>query len=151
MDAEFDMLIEKHKSKVGNAAKHVSSSSMNLCICVRKRPLFDKEYNAGEIDCVTAANPKVVVHECKFKVDGITKFIEDTEFKFDNTFHESEGAEDVYEFQIKNLIPTIFRNGVVTCFAYGQTGSGKTFTVSATTKLAIKDMYSAAQKLNAGA
>ena len=30
---------------------------------------------------------------------------------------------------------------MVTCFAYGQTGSGKTYTVSATTKLAISDMF----------
>lgn len=71
---------------------------MKLCVCVRKRPLFDKEFQAGEIDCVTAANPKVVVHECKVKVDGITKFVEDTQFLFDNTYSELEGAEEVYEF-----------------------------------------------------
>ena len=61
---------------------------MNLCVCVRKRPLFDKEYQSGEMDCVSASNPRCVVHECKFKVDGITKFIEDTDFKFDNVFNE---------------------------------------------------------------
>ena len=38
----------------------------------------------------------MVVHECKFKVDGITKFIEDTDFKFDNVFSETEGSEVVY-------------------------------------------------------
>ena len=114
---------------------------MNLCICVRKRPLFDKEYNGGEIDCVSSSNPKVVVHECKLRVDGITKYIEDTNFSFDNTFNEIETSDDVYEFQIKHLIPLIFKNGVVTCFAYGQTGSGKTFTVAATTKRAIKDIF----------
>lgn len=92
---------------------------MNLCVCVRKRPLFDKEYQAGEIDCVSASNPKIVVHECKLKVDGITKFIEDSEFKFDNVFSEVEGSNDVYEYQIKSLIPNLFKNGVVTCFAYG--------------------------------
>ena len=69
---------------------------MNLCVCVRKRPLFDKEYQTGEMDCVSASNPRCVVHECKFKVDGITKFIEDTDFKFDNVFNEQEGSEDVY-------------------------------------------------------
>jgi kinesin family protein 2/24 len=78
--------------------KHIFSNQMNICICVRKRPLFDKEYTAGEIDCVSAANPKIVVHECKVKVDGITKFIEDHQFQFDNTFSEKEGSDDVYEF-----------------------------------------------------
>ena len=96
VDAEFDMLIEQHKNKVGQALNHVSSNQMNICVCVRKRPLFDKEYTAGEIDCVSSKNPKVVVHECKFKVDGITKYIDDSEFKFDNTFSESEGSQDVY-------------------------------------------------------
>lgn len=96
VDSEFDMLIDQHKSKVGQAMNHLSSSQMAICVCVRKRILFDKEYSAGEIDCVSASNPKVVVHECKFKVDGITKFIQDHEFKFDNTFSEKETSEDVY-------------------------------------------------------
>jgi kinesin family protein 2/24 len=48
---------------------------MNICICVRKRPLFEKELHSGEIDCVSASNPNVVVHEQKFKVDGITKYV----------------------------------------------------------------------------
>jgi kinesin family protein 2/24 len=115
---------------------------MNLCVCVRKRPLFEKEYvQGGEIDCVSASNPKVVVHECKFKVDGITKFIEDTDFKFDNVFSEAEGSEHVYQYQIKSLLPLLFKNGVVTCFAYGQTGSGKTFTMSSVTKQAVQELY----------
>ena len=119
-DSEFDMLIETHRKKVEPPLNHLSSSSMNLCVCVRKRPLFEKEYvQGGEIDCVSASNPKVVVHECKFKVDGITKFIEDTDFKFDNVFSDLEGSEHVYQFQIKTLLPTLFKNGVVTCFAYG--------------------------------
>jgi kinesin family protein 2/24 len=74
-DCEFDMLIEQHKSKVVKPLDHVSASQMKICVCVRKRPLFDKEYNSGEMDCISANNPKVVIHECKFKVDGITKFI----------------------------------------------------------------------------
>ena len=45
---------------------------------------------------MSVKNPKVVVHECKFKVDGITKYIEDTEFKFDNSYSETEHAQDVY-------------------------------------------------------
>ena len=51
---------------------------MNICICVRKRPLFDKEYAMGEIDCVSCSNPNIIVHEPKIKVDGITKYVQDT-------------------------------------------------------------------------
>ena len=92
---------------------------MNICINVRKRPLFDKEYNQGIIDCVSTSNPKVVVHEPKVKVDGITKYIQDVNFKFDNTFNENENSQDMYQFSIRDLLPVIFQNGIVTCFAYG--------------------------------
>lgn len=53
------------------------------------------------------------------KVDGITKYVEDTEFKFDNVFSEQETSDDVYKYQIKSLMPNLFSRGVVTCFAYG--------------------------------
>ena len=90
---------------------------------------------------VSSANPNIIVHEPKIKVDGITKYIQDTNFQFDNTFNENENSQDMYEFSIRDLMPTIFENGIVTCFAYGQTGSGKTFTVNAITKYAINDLF----------
>jgi kinesin family protein 2/24 len=42
---------------------------------VRKRPVFKKEEQSGEIDSISAANPQIRVHEPKFKVDGITKYV----------------------------------------------------------------------------
>jgi len=65
---------------------------MSICISVRKRPLFEKELAKGEMDAVSSSNPKIVVHEPKFKVDGITKFVKDTNFEFDNTFNENENS-----------------------------------------------------------
>ena len=134
-------MISEQRSKVSAALIHVSSTEMNICICVRKRPLFDKEFQLGEIDSCSASNPRVVVHEPKIKVDGITKYVQDTSFKFDNTFNENENSQDMYQFSIRDLIPSIFEHGIVTCFAYGQTGSGKTFTVNAITKYAINDIF----------
>lgn len=69
------------------------------------------------------------MHECKIKVDGITKYIEDHEFFFENAFSENETTEDVYNYTIDPLVDMIMNKGIVTCFAYGQTGSGKTFTM----------------------
>jgi kinesin family protein 2/24 len=77
IDVEFEMLIDKQKNKVSQKMEHVQSDKMGICVCVRKRPLFDKEFKEGEIDCVSATNPKCVIHECKFRVDGITRYIED--------------------------------------------------------------------------
>ena len=88
--------MDQHKAAVGAALNHVSASSMDICICVRKRPLFDKEYQQGEIDSVSTSNPKVVVHQPKFRVDGITKYVADTSFEFDNSFNENENSQDMY-------------------------------------------------------
>lgn len=96
---------------------------------VRKRPISKKELSNGEIDCVSAINPKICVHECKIKIDGITKYIEDHEFYFDNAFSDKESTEDIYRYSIYPLINMILNKGVVTSFAYGQTGSGKTYTM----------------------
>ena len=47
----------------------------------------------------------------------------------------------MYQYSIRDLLPSLFDGGIVTCFAYGQTGSGKTFTVNAVTKYAINDIF----------
>lgn len=75
----------------------------------------------------------MIIHNPQFKVDGITKFIQNNDFNFDNAYSETEDQTPIYKYQVKDLIPTLFDKGVVTLFAYGQTGSGKTFTVSAVT------------------
>ena len=114
---------------------------MSICVCVRKRPLFEKETQAGEIDVVTVSNPNIHIHNPQFKVDGITKYIQNSDFNFDNSYSEREEAPALYQYQVRDLLPSLFDKGVVTLFAYGQTGSGKTFTVTAVTQEAIKDMY----------
>lgn len=49
---------------------------MKICVFVKKRPVFNSELSQGEIDTVSCSNPFITVHECKYKVDGITKYIE---------------------------------------------------------------------------
>ena len=43
VDVDFDILINQKRSEVRPALNHVSSAQMNICVCVRKRPLFEKE------------------------------------------------------------------------------------------------------------
>jgi kinesin family protein 2/24 len=74
-------------------------------------------------------NPKILVHECKVKIDGITKYIDDSDFVFDNSFSENSTTEDVFNYSIEPSINTVLGFGNVTVFAYGQTGSGKTYTM----------------------
>lgn len=86
---------------------------------MRKRPIFTKEETNGEIDAVSAANPIIRVHECKYKVDGITKYIENHDFKFENSFSHEETTDNLYRAAIQPNIHFPFNKGIVTCFAYG--------------------------------
>lgn len=98
---------------------------------MKKRPVFLNELangmnnlnlnslNLGEIDCVSVSNPLITVHECKFKVDGITKFVDNSEFLFDNAFSHSESNEELYVYSIRPILDLVFNQGIVTVFAYG--------------------------------
>lgn len=80
---------------------------MKLCICVRKRPVFKKEETNGEIDAVSVSNPYVRVLAPKFKVDGITKYIENYDFTLDNSFGETEETYDLYKYSLRPLLDHI--------------------------------------------
>ena len=83
-DVDFEMMIEKYRQGIESRKAHSTPDALKINVCVRKRPLFKKETQGGEIDCVSVANPTILVHECKFKVDGITKYLDNQEFHFDN-------------------------------------------------------------------
>ena len=106
-----------------------------------------KEISSGEVDCVSVINPRVWIHECKIQIDGFTKYLEDHEFYFDNSFGENDKTEDVYNVTIAPLIDLILNQGIVTCFAYGQTGSGKTYTMKGIESQAIDELYTANDNL----
>ena len=96
---------------------------------MKKRPIFQSELASGDIDIISVSNPNVIAHDCKYKVDGITKFIDNQTFEFDNAFSEEESNEDLYRFSVEPILDLVFNVGTITIFAYGQTGSGKTFTM----------------------
>lgn len=83
------------------------------------------------------SNPYIKVLTPKIRVDGITRFIEEQEFQFDNTFGDQEETQQLYLSSIRNSLESIFLGGNLTVFAYGQTGSGKTFTMKELTSLSI--------------
>jgi kinesin family member 2/24 len=100
IDADFDIMIEKSRLQVSDIRPQMSTANI-------------------KIDAVSAANPIVRVHECKYKVDGITKVVENHDFTFDNVFGR-EPTQALYEASLKpNMNLPFTRGGVVTCFAYG--------------------------------
>ena len=149
-DQKFLKMITKKKElllKNNKSANHIDSSDSKIFVVVRKRPIFQKEINNGEIDCISVLNPRVYIHECKIQIDGITKYLEDHEFYFDGTFGEKDSTLDIYDVTLAPMIDLILNQGIVTCFAYGQTGSGKTYTMKGLEKEAIDDLYRESEKM----
>ncbi|KAJ2696450.1 Kinesin- protein 6, partial [Coemansia spiralis] len=106
-----------------------SNLNDKIRVCVRKRPVTNKEKAKGEKDIVQPTGPRsLAVMEPKVKVD-MTKYIEESRFTFDEVFAENADNTQVYERTAKPLVEYIFGGGNATCFAYGQTGSGKTYTM----------------------
>ena len=148
-DAVFSKMMAKKKEAISKnkPSQFIYSDDSKIFVVVRKRPIFQKELNNGEIDCVSVVNPKIYIHECKVQIDGITKYLDDHEFYFDNAFGDKDQTSDVYKYTIAPVINLILNQGIVTCFAYGQTGSGKTYTMKGIETLAIDALYDQSAKV----
>merc|ERR550519_75578 len=100
-----------------------------ITVCIRKRPMSQKEMKKKEVDVVTVpSKDTLTIHEPKSKVD-LTKYLDNQHFRFDYAFDENANNELVYKYTARSLVQSIFEGGMATCFAYGQTGSGKTHTM----------------------
>ena len=140
-DVDFGRMIESKRFKTGLLLPHSSSLGMRLCVCVRKRPIFKKEFEAGENDSISCANPRIKIFDQKKRVDGITKYIDENIFEFDNTFNENEPTDVVYNSTLGPSLDLLFEGGLVTIFAYGQTSSGKTYTMQGLQEQAVEDIF----------
>ncbi|XP_032942299.1 kinesin-like protein KIF24 [Catharus ustulatus] len=116
-------------------------------VCVRKRPLCQREERRGEVNIITVKDKEtLLLHEKKEAVD-LTQYILQHVFYFDEVFGESCTNHDVYMKTAYPLIQHIFNGGNATCFAYGQTGAGKTYTMIGNHRnpglyaLAAKDIF----------
>ncbi|EGR28800.1 hypothetical protein IMG5_168360 [Ichthyophthirius multifiliis] len=117
------------------------SNEPKIKVCIRKRPLNNKEKNINETDIVEVrTNQCVVVKETKQKVD-LTKFTEEHFFNFDYVFGESCSNEQIYQTVVQPIVIAAFQKAKVTCFAYGQTGSGKTHTMLGNAQNRVPGMY----------
>eukprot|EP01041_Mallomonas_annulata_P011005 gene11005-22991_t len=141
-DVDFNRMIRDYREKCAKEEPHGAPGEMKICVCVRKRPTNAKEIKAQDHDAVTCLNPTVVVHDCKLKVDGLTKYLDNVTFEMDHTFHETDTTDDLYYYSVQPLVPFVVQQqGRATVFAYGQTGSGKTYTMIAIQKYFADDLF----------
>jgi kinesin family member 2/24 len=135
-------LSARNGSKQDHTQSTTLSSSSNIVVAIRKRPMSDKERAKRDHDSVTCFQPKVWIHSSKFKVDGITKYLTHTDFRFDFAFGEDSTTDQIYEATTMPLLDHVLdthKRGTI--FAYGQTGSGKTYTMSSIQKILAHDLF----------
>ena len=76
VDVDFQRMVEVERDKCPKMRPHNLADQQKISVCFKKRPVFQQELANGEIDVVSVNNPRITVHECKFKVDGVTKTVE---------------------------------------------------------------------------
>ena len=91
-------------------------------VCVRIRPLSQKELAAGNQNCVEVQNPQLMLLKQK---NGVRQYA------FNQILDESVGQRQVFsEIGVSSLLESSLDGYSCTIFAYGQTGSGKTYTMA---------------------
>lgn len=146
-DVDFIRLVRKwrevHSSDARPHDEFEKYEQPRICICVRKRPISEKEVHKHDHDSVTCLHPLVWVHSAKLRVDGISKYLDHSSFRFDHAFDESVSTDEVYRHSAMPLIDFVCagNGGRATVFAYGQTGSGKTYTMEGIQKLVSEDLF----------
>ena len=121
----------------------IKSSSKDMIVAVRSRPLNKMELTYSNIKTIEIENLKTLIitepTQYNYTQDG-SKYInkdnaleiiqsKQTKFEFDYAFDENTQQEDIYHFTTEHLIESVMEGYNGTVFAYGATGSGKTYTM----------------------
>ena len=123
--------------------QEIKSSSKNMIVAVRSRPLSKIELEYSNIKTIEIQNSKTLIitepTQYNYIEEGSKYINEDsaleiiqskqTKFEFDYAFDEHTQQEDIYHFTTENLIESVMEGYNGTVFAYGATGSGKTYTM----------------------
>ncbi|OWZ23714.1 Kinesin [Phytophthora megakarya] len=93
-DVDFQRMIKAFREQNRDKNRpHAEAGDTKITICVRKRPVNAKEVKKHDYDAVTCLNPMAIVHYCKLKVDGITKYLDSNPFNFDHVSDENATNE----------------------------------------------------------
>ena len=103
----------------------------NIQVCVRLRPLNNREKHEGESNIwriyegVSVMLNKNIANYLPLKKTNVKNMI----FNYDRCFNEGATNENIYNSMVHNLTQSCLKGINATVFMYGQTGSGKTYTM----------------------
>ena len=113
-----------------------------LRVCVRFRPIFSHETQAGEFEVLSSSRSGLTVHDCRIEADCRHLFISHHSFAFDRVFDGRTSSEAVYADAVAPLVRLAAHGEAPACIMmYGQTGSGKTYTMRAIHQLMTRELF----------
>jgi kinesin family protein 2/24 len=134
-----------HIDKVGN---EIQDRNLNgICVFVRKRPLFDYEFDRGDYDVVSIDNTthsdfdECIVHNCHMHSDMKRMLVKLSRFPVTAAFDERCSDDTIYNHVARPLVRNAAEGGISTILMYGQTGSGKSHTISGIEERTAIDLF----------
>lgn len=106
------------------------TSSSNVFVAVRVRPLCEKERRQGDVKTVSVLdNRSLMVTEVGADGGPRGRRVRNRYFIFDSVFGETADQEEVFAACTLPLLHDLFKGINATVFAYGATAAGKTHTM----------------------
>lgn len=112
----------------GNSGGGVGSSYDQISVCIRIRPLNERESKLNPISAWGTSNNSL--YQCNAKTGAPVPG--STVYSFDHVYDSSTSTSTVYEQVAQRIVQSVVEGYNGTIFAYGQTSSGKTFTMKGT-------------------
>jgi hypothetical protein len=116
-------------------SQNVNVDEKGMMVCVRVRPLSQKETEAGIRNCCQVINNSIVA----IRKEGSGGYLKSeqpmvNDYAFDVAFDETSTQYEIYQQTAKRYIPNLLAGLNVTVFCYGATGAGKTHTMLGSTR-----------------
>lgn len=133
--------ILKNKSKANTLDEREldnrESSTNNMIVAVRMRPLGKKEIEREEFEIIRIMDKKLVILMDPLELLNAKGALgrnrsKEKQYAFDYAFDQDTPQKEIFENTTKHLVEGILEGYNATVFAYGATGAGKTYTMLGT-------------------
>ncbi len=120
-----------------NLDDHHQSSTNNMIVAVRMRPLSKKEIEAEEFEIIRVMDRKLVILMDPLELMNAKGALgrnrsKEKQYAFDLAFDQDTPQKEIFEKTTRHLVEGILEGYNATVFAYGATGAGKTYTMLGT-------------------
>jgi kinesin family protein 18/19 len=115
----------------------LETSTNNMIVAVRVRPLSKKEIEREEFEIIRVMDKKLVILMDPLELMNAKGYLgmnrsKERQYAFDYAFDSNTGQKEIFENTTKFLVEGILEGYNATVFAYGATGAGKTYTMLGT-------------------